>query len=218
MARLVLAACSVVVLARGLELTNENWEKETLGKSVFLKFFAPWCGHCKAMKPAWDKLMEEYKDSKDTLVADVDCTGEGKDLCEEKKVEGFPTIRWGDADDLQDYDGEREFEDLLKFTEEQLGPQCGPDNLDLCDDEQKAKIGEYMNMDVAKLEELIREGDGAIANATSQFDAAVLELQATYDKMEADRDANVKKVKAGGLGMQRSVRALKRQNKNKEDL
>ena len=133
-------------------------------------------------------------------------------------MQGFPTIKYGDADDLQDYEGEREFEALQQFATESLGPQCGPDNVDLCDAEQAAKIEEYMKMDVAKLDEFIREGDAAVVNITEEFNNAVLELQATYDKMEADRDTNVKKIKAGGLGIQRSVRALKRQNKNKEDL
>jgi len=44
------------------------------------------------MKPDWDALMAEYEGNPTSLVADVDCTTEGKDLCEEVGIQGFPTI------------------------------------------------------------------------------------------------------------------------------
>merc|ERR1712224_150168 len=85
-------------------------------------------------------------------VADVDCTESGKDLCETHKVQGFPTIKYGDPSDLQDYQGGRSYEDLKKFADENLGPQCGPDHMDLCDDKKKKSIEKYMAMSVADLE------------------------------------------------------------------
>merc|ERR1711920_75509 len=96
----------------------------------------------KRMKPDWDKLAAEYKDSTTIGVYDVDCTAGGKAKCDEVGVRGYPTIKYGDPDDLQDYKGGRSFADLKKFTEG-LGPQCGPANLDLCDAEKKTKIEEF---------------------------------------------------------------------------
>jgi hypothetical protein len=61
------------------------------------------------MKPDWDKLIGEFKDSKTVLIADVDCTAAGKPLCDTKGVRGFPTIKYGDPNDLQDYEGGREY-------------------------------------------------------------------------------------------------------------
>jgi len=108
------------------------------------------------MKPAWDKLMDEYKDSPTSLVADVDCTESGKDLCETHGVKGFPTIKYGDPSDLKAYEGGRDLDALKKFASENLGPQCGPDRLDLCSDEVKAKIENYMKMSADRIEGKLR--------------------------------------------------------------
>merc|ERR1712139_410808 len=103
-------------------------------------------------KPAWDKLIKKYAGSKTALVADVDCTADGKPLCEEHGVQGFPTIKWGDPSALEDYDGGRDYDDLEKFAEENLKPMCSPKNLDLCDADKKAEIEKFMKMSSADLE------------------------------------------------------------------
>jgi len=100
--------------------------------------------------------MDDFKDSPTALVADVDCTAEGKDLCATHQVQGYPTIKYGDPGDLQDYQGGRSYEDLKKFAEENLGPTCGPTNLDLCSADVKAKIEGFMKMTADRLEGKIR--------------------------------------------------------------
>ena len=47
--------------------------------------------------------MGEFEGSATQLVADVDCTAGGKDLCDQNGVRGYPTLKWGSPDDLQDY-------------------------------------------------------------------------------------------------------------------
>mmetsp|Transcript_120100 Transcript_120100/g.383369 ORF Transcript_120100/g.383369 Transcript_120100/m.383369 type:complete len:139 (-) Transcript_120100:91-507(-) len=110
------------------------------------------------MKPDWDKLMEDFKDSPKALVADVDCTAEGQPLCEKHGVSGYPTLKYGDPGDLKAYEGGRTYNDLKKFAEENLGPTCGPgENLELCDAETKPKIEAYTKMSASKLEGKIRK-------------------------------------------------------------
>jgi len=105
------------------------------------------------MKPAWDKLMDDFAGNPNSLVADVDCDGTGKDLCETHGIEGFPTIKWGDAGDMKKYEGARSYEALKKFAEENLGPQCGPgENIGLCSDKVKKQIEKYLAMGADELE------------------------------------------------------------------
>ena len=44
------------------------------------------------MKPDWDALAKEYEGSETVLIADVDCTADGRPLCEKYKVSGYPTL------------------------------------------------------------------------------------------------------------------------------
>jgi len=101
--------------------------------------------------------MEEFKGNPSALVADVDCTTEGKSLCETHGVRGYPTIKYGDPNELKDYNGGRSFDDFKKFASENLGPQCGPgENIDLCSADVKAKIEGYLKMSADRMEGKIR--------------------------------------------------------------
>lgn len=100
--------------------------------------------------------MDEFNGSPGSLVADVDCTAEGQSLCTKFEIKGYPTIKYGEPGDLKDYQGGRDFDSLKKFAEENLGPTCGPANMDLCGDEMKKKIEGYLAMSADRLEGKIR--------------------------------------------------------------
>jgi len=100
--------------------------------------------------------MADFEGSSTSLVGDVDCTADGKELCSKMDVRGYPTIKHGDPSDLQDYNGARSYEELKKFADENLGPSCGPGNLDLCPEGDKAKLESFMKMSAGKLEGKVR--------------------------------------------------------------
>ena len=164
------------------------------------------------MKPAWDKLMDEFKDSKTALVADVDCTVH-QDLCGKHGVQGYPTIKYGDPNNMEDYQGGRDFDDLQKFAKENLGPSCGPANVDLCDAEQKAKIQAFQALSADELAKKIEAEEKKITDAEENFKSEVEKLQATYEKLSKDKDETIANVKKGGLGMMKSVKANKADGK-----
>jgi thioredoxin-like negative regulator of GroEL len=160
------------------------------------------------MKPAWDQLMEEFKDSKTALIADVDCTVH-QDLCGKYGVQGYPTIKYGDPNNLEDYQGGRSLEDLQAFAKENLGPTCGPKNLDLCDATQKAEVEAAMALDAAALDAKIAEGEKKLEDAESTFKSEVEKLQAKYESLQKEKDETIANVKKSGLGMLKSVKASK---------
>jgi len=143
------------------------------------------------------------------LVADVDCTAAGKPLCEKVGVRGYPTLKWGDPNSLEDYSGGRSFADLKKFAKENLKPICSPANLELCDDERKAEINKFMEMDDAELDKLIGAKEKLLEEAEETFKAEVDKLQKKYSQLQEDKENTEKEVKESGLGLMRSVKAAK---------
>jgi len=161
------------------------------------------------MKPDWDKLMDAFAGSDIALVADVDCTAEGKPLCDANGVRGYPTIKWGDPSALEDYKGGRDFDSLKKFADENLKPICSPSNIDLCDDEKKAEIEKFQAMPDADLDAAITEAEKKMEDAEEAFKKGVSGLQEQYQKMMTDKEEAIEAIKASGLSLMKSVKANK---------
>jgi len=164
------------------------------------------------MKPDWDKLAAEYKDSKTVLIGDADCTAGGKSLCDQVGVRGYPTIKSGDPSDLQDFKGGRDYAGLKKHAES-LGPTCSPANLDLCDADKKTKIEEFTKLGAAKREEMITEKDAESAKLEADFKAFTEGLQKSYTEANEKKDKAVEDLKASGLGLLKSVHAHEKKAK-----
>lgn len=166
------------------------------------------------MKPDWDKLAAEFADSSTAVIADVDCTAAGKSLCDEVGVRGYPSIKYGDPNNLEDYKGGRTFDALKKFAEENLGPTCGPNNLDLCDDEKKALIEKYSAMSVSDLDAAITDADDKATKAEADFKTFVDGLQKQYEAESKKKDDLIASIKSSGLGFMKQVK----NSKKKEEL
>ena len=158
------------------------------------------------MKPDWDKLGDEFSGSKTVLIADVDCTVE-KDLCSKYGVRGYPTIKsFTGNPDGDAYEGGRDFDALKKFADESLGPSCSNDNIDLCDDDQKATLEKYNKMSAAERKKIVDDTDKEIADLEENFKADVKKLQSKYEELMADKDATVKAVNTKELSLLKSIK------------
>jgi len=170
------------------------------------------------MKPDWDKLMDAFADSDTALIADVDCTAEGKPLCDANGVRGYPTLKWGDPSNLEDYKGGRDYSSLEKFAKENLKPICGPSNVDLCDDEKKATIEKFLAMPKDELDKLIAESDKKIEESEEAFKKGVEELQAQYQKMMDEKEKTQEDIKNAGLGLMKACKAHADKSKGSDEL
>ena len=89
-------------------------------KPCFAAFVAPWCGHCKKLKPEWKKFEDGYKGT-DCNVLSVDCTLH-KELGKKHNVSGYPTIKYlpnglDNTSDAVDYDGKRTLQGFSSFLD-----------------------------------------------------------------------------------------------------
>ena len=205
-----LTLLTLAASAYAVELTPDTWDDHTAGKTVFVKFFAPWCGHCKAMKPAWDSLMDEYSSSETVLIADVDCIGAGKDLCETVGVKGFPTIKFGDPSSLEDYKGGRDLDTLKTFASE-LKPVCNIATHDNCDAEQAETVAALKEVSVEDLEQKVKDHDEKKADIETTFQEGVQGLQKQYEDMSKTKDDGLMELaKSSNIGLVKSVLAFKK--------
>ncbi|RXG59622.1 Thioredoxin domain-containing protein 5, partial [Armadillidium vulgare] len=123
-----------------VEFTDASFQESVVSGSFFIKFYAPWCGHCKAsitdftkvwyilfnyrfirLEPTWASLAKSFEYDKSVVIGKLDCT-KYKTICTEYEVKGYPTLLWiEDGKKIAKYSGDRSHEDLKRFVVEQLG-------------------------------------------------------------------------------------------------
>merc|ERR1711963_1041574 len=124
---LILLALVALSAASDVQVWDDDNFGSNIGEHVItlVKFYAPWCGHCKKMAPEFDKASTILKanDPPVTLVK-VDCTAEGKATCSKHGVSGYPTLKIfrGDSSSSEDYNGPRESDGIVKYMRTKAGP------------------------------------------------------------------------------------------------
>jgi len=88
-------------MLEGFSNTNSSGD----GKCKLMLFHADWCGHCKRMKPDWERVKGEYPDRCEDYESEV--------ITEEQRskynVRGYPTIIVLRGDNMEEYKGERTY-------------------------------------------------------------------------------------------------------------
>ncbi len=97
------------------ESTPSSFETDVAGSGKKLVlFYADWCGHCKKLKPEWNKAALEVNDGNKKVMIAVDVGGKSDEqtaLASKYDVDGYPTIViFQDGKPAGKYEGARSVE------------------------------------------------------------------------------------------------------------
>eukprot|EP01088_Endostelium_zonatum_P000754 TRINITY_DN11003_c0_g1_i1.p1 TRINITY_DN11003_c0_g1~~TRINITY_DN11003_c0_g1_i1.p1 ORF type:complete len:507 (-),score=134.24 TRINITY_DN11003_c0_g1_i1:51-1529(-) len=109
------------------KLVGSNFEEVVMksGKTVFVEFYAPWCGHCKNLEPIWEQLAQHYQGNDGIVIAKIDSTQNDNPSV---AVSGYPTIYlFVSGNAPVEYSGPRDLESLISFVDTNHGTAVAED-------------------------------------------------------------------------------------------
>ena len=110
-------------------LTDDNFE-DTLKEHEFVlvKFYAPWCSHCKRLAPEYEKAAEALQEAgSKAVIANLDATEEPL-TAEKYKIASYPTLLlFRSGQQVDKYSGGRTSEAIVTYILQKTGESPKPD-------------------------------------------------------------------------------------------
>jgi len=110
-----------------VDLVDDDFDsKLSTYDTALVMFYAPWCGHCKRLKPEFEKAGSLlFKNDPPVTMVKVDCTEGGKSTCNKFSVQGYPTLKiFKNGEFSSEYNGPREASGIAKYMRSQVGPSA----------------------------------------------------------------------------------------------
>jgi len=195
--------CTLAVASRAeiaeeedvLVLKKSNFDEALKAHpNILVEFYAPWCGHCKALAPEYGKAAGMLKaEGSGIRLGKVDATEE-TELAQEYGVRGYPTIKFfkgGEKEAPKEYSAGRQAEDIVSWLKKRTGPAVATlagvtEAESLIADNEVAVIGFFKDVESAGAKAYEKA-----AEATDDIPFAMTSDDAVYSKFEVSKDGVV---------------------------
>jgi len=88
-------------------LKDGNW---------MILYYGDWCGHCKDMKPEWQKVVNKFSNSSKFNIAEIESAHIGS-LSKKPTINGYPTIKmYNNGKEIANFEDERIADKIEKFA------------------------------------------------------------------------------------------------------
>jgi protein disulfide-isomerase A6 len=143
-------------------------------KDVLVTFTAPWCGHCKSLKPIYEEVAKDFKSESNCIVANIDADAAlNKEIAGRYGVASYPTIKFfpRGGKEVESYEGGRSEEAFITFLNERCGTYRA--------------VGGGLTNEAGRLAELDAVAQGFLSAAGSARDAIYKEAKALSETLGA---------------------------------
>jgi len=191
-----------------LVLTKGNYQKALADNEfVLVEFYAPWCGHCKALAPEFVKAAKKLEEQGSAIkLAKVDATEENE-LAEENQVRGYPTLKFYRNAKPIDYQGGRTADEIVSWLNKKTGPaaktlESADDTKTFIEGADVAIIGFFKSADSDAAKEFLKAAGGI-----DEYPFAIVTDSSIASENKVDGDAVVvfKKFDEGRADLQKDL-------------
>lgn len=169
-----------------LVLTKDNFQKVVESNEfVLVEFYAPWCGHCKALAPEYAKAAQALEEKKSSIkLGKVDATEE-QELAEKHGIRGYPTLKFFRSGTPIEYTGGREKDTIISWLEKKTGPAAKElETVEAAEEFLKENkvvvVGFFKDRESAEAKTFL-----SAANAVDEYPFAITSSDDVYAKYEA---------------------------------